>query len=221
MRVLIIEDEERLARSIARALEDSGMSVDVASDGDTGLWRAREMAYDAITLDRMLPGMGGEEVCRTLRSEGCTAPILMLTALTADGDELDGFDAGADDYLRKPFSPGVLVARLHALVRRGQVGPSVLRVGDLELDPRLITCARAGVDIPLTVREFAVLEALVRRSPAVVSKRELLDLVWGFEFEGDPAIVEVYISYLRRKIDRTAEHPLIHTVRGAGYRVGT
>jgi DNA-binding response OmpR family regulator len=219
--VLVIEDEERLARSIARALEDSGMSVDIANDGDTGLWRAREMTYDAITLDRMLPGTSGEAVCRTLRSEGCTAPILMLTALTADGDEMDGFDAGADDYLRKPFSPGVLVARLHALARRGPVGPSVLRVEDLELDPRRIACSRGGVDIALTVREFAVLEALVRRSPAVVSKRELLDLVWGFEFEGDPAIVEVYISYLRRKIDRTAEQPLIHTVRGAGYRVGT
>jgi DNA-binding response OmpR family regulator len=218
--VLVIEDEERLARSIARALEDSGMTVDVAPDGGTGLWRAREMTYDAITLDRMLPGLDGEAVCRTLRAEGCATPILMLTALTADDDELDGFDAGADDYLRKPFSPGVLIARLHALTRRGSIGTSVLRVGDLELDPRQIVCTRAGTGIALTAREFAVLEALVRRSPAVVSKRELLDLVWGFEFEGDPAIVEVYISYLRRKVDRGAGHPLIHTVRGAGYRVG-
>lgn len=220
MRVLVIEDEERLARSIARALQDSGMSVDIAADGRTGLWRAREMPYDAITLDRMLPDIAGEELCRTLRSEGCSTPILMLTALTTEGEELDGFDAGADDYLRKPFSPAVLVARLRSLSRRGPVSPSVLHVDDLAVDPRLMTCTRAGTDIALTAREFAVLEALVRRSPAVVSKRELLDLVWGFEFDGDPAIVEVYISYLRRKIDRGADRSLIHTLRGAGYRVG-
>ncbi len=220
MRVLVIEDEERLARSIARALQDSGMSVDIAADGRTGLWRAREMPYDAITLDRMLPDIAGEELCRTLRSEGCSTPILMLTALTTEGEELDGFDAGADDYLRKPFSPAVLVARLRSLSRRGPVSPSVLHVDDLAVDPRLMTCTRAGTDIALTAREFAVLEALVRRSPAVVSKRELLDLVWGFEFDGDPAIVEVYISYLRRKVDRGADRSLIHTLRGAGYRVG-
>lgn len=220
MRVLVIEDEERLARSIARALQDAGMSVDVATDGETGLWRAREMPYDAITLDRMLPDIAGAEVCRMLRSEGCATPILMLTALTTEGDEVDGFDAGADDYLRKPFSPAVLVARLRSLSRRGPVSSSVLLVDDLAVDPRLMTCTRGGTEIALTAREFAVLEALVRRSPAVVSKRELLDLVWGFEFEGDPAIVEVYISYLRRKIDRHADRPLIHTLRGAGYRVG-
>lgn len=220
MRVLVIEDEDRLARSIARALQDSGMSVDIAADGRTGLWRAREMPYDAITLDRMLPDIGGAELCRTLRSEGCSTPILMLTALTAEGEELDGFDAGADDYLRKPFSPAVLVARLRSLTRRGPLGAAVLSVDDLAVDPRLMTCTRGGNDIALTAREFAVLEALVRRSPAVVSKRELLDLVWGFEFDGDPAIVEVYISYLRRKIDRGADRPLIHTVRGAGYKVG-
>lgn len=219
MRVLVVEDEERLARSIVRLLTDAGMSVDHAADGNDGLWRARECSYDVLVLDRMLPGLDGATLCRTLRDEADPTPILMLTAMASIDDETDGFDAGADDYLRKPFSPKVLLARVHALSRRGAVAPACLVVGDLELDPQQRTCSRAGSAVELTPREFAVLEALARRSPAVVPKGELLDLVWGFDFEGDPSIVEVYVSYLRRKVDRGYEQPLIHTARGVGYRL--
>jgi DNA-binding response OmpR family regulator len=216
--VLVVEDDEALAESIARALRD-GFAVDVEHDGLAGLWRATEMTYDVIILDVMLPGMKGGEVCRTLRSRGVQTPVLMLTALVHDDDEHGGFDAGADDYVRKPFSPRLLVARAHALARRGASTPPVVTVGGLSLDPRRRTCSRDGEPVALTSREFAVLEALLRRSPTVVSKRELLDLVWGFDFEGDPSIVEVYVSYIRRKIDKGRPASTISTVRGAGYRV--
>ncbi len=219
MRVLVVEDDEALAESIARALRDGGFDVDVEHDGLAGLWRATEMTYDVIVLDLMLPGMKGGEVCRNLRTRGVQTPVLMLTALGRDDDERDGFDAGADDYVRKPFQPHLLVARAHALARRGASAPSVVTVGGLSLDPRRRACARDGEPLALTPREFAVLEALLRRSPAVVSRRELLDLVWGFDFDGDPSIVEVYISYLRRKVDRPGGASVISTVRGAGYRV--
>lgn len=219
MRALVVEDDEALAESVARALGSGGFVVDIEHDGPAGLWRATEMTYDVIVLDLMLPGMHGGEVCRALRCRGVQTPVMMLTALVHDDDESDGFDAGADDYVRKPFRPHLLVARAHALARRGAPSPSVMTVGGLSLDPRRRTCARDGEPLALTPREYAVLEALLRRSPAVVSKRELLDLVWGFDFEGDPSIVEVYISYLRRKIDRPGDASMISTVRGAGYRV--
>ena len=219
MRVLVVDDDEALAESIARALRDGGFVVDVENDGPGGLWRATEMTYDVIILDVMLPRMKGGEVCRALRSRGVQTPVLMLTALVHDDDETDGFDAGTDDYVRKPFRPALLVARAHALARRGASAPEVVTVGGLSLDPRRRTCSRQGEPVALTSREFAVLEALVRRSPSVVSKRELLDLVWGFDFEGDPAIVEVYVSYIRRKIDTGRSVSTISTVRGVGYRV--
>lgn len=220
MRVLLVEDETRLAASIARGLEAESMSVDIASTGLDGLWRAREGNYDVVVLDIMLPEMNGYEVCRTLRSEEIWTPILMLTAKDGEYDEADAFELGADDYLRKPFSHVVLVARLRSLTRRAvSARPTNLRVGDLDLDPSTMACARDGVPIDLTPREFSLLEALMRRSPDVVPKDELLGLVWGMDFEGDPNIIEVYIGYLRRKIDRPFDAASLRTVRGAGYQL--
>lgn len=168
----------------------------------------------------MLPGMNGYEVCRTLRAEDDWTPILMLTAKDGEYDEAEGLELGADDYLRKPFSLMVLVARLRALVRRGQAAPSLVRqVGDLVLDPGTRSCRRGGDPIELTPREFAVLEVLMRRAPDVVAKHELIDEVWGIDFDGDPNIVEVYVGYLRRKIDRPFSVATLRTVRGVGYQV--
>ncbi|MFQ5556809.1 MAG: response regulator transcription factor [Acidimicrobiales bacterium] len=220
MRILVVDDEQRLARYLARGLEAEGFGVDVVHDGVDGLWRAREGAYAAIVLDIMLPGMNGYEVCRTLRAEDDWTPILMLTAKDGEYDEAEGLELGADDYLRKPFSLMVLVARLRALVRRGQAAPSLVRqVGDLVLDPGTRSCRRGGDPIELTPREFAVLEVLMRRAPDVVAKHELIDEVWGIDFDGDPNIVEVYVGYLRRKIDRPFSVATLRTVRGVGYQV--
>lgn len=220
MRVLLVEDETTLADSVQRGLHAEGMAVDHVADGLDGLWRAREGAYDAIVLDIMLPGMNGYEVCRTLRTEGVWTPILMLTAKDGEYDEADAFELGADDYLRKPFSHVVLVARLRSLVRRTRPerAPN-LTVDDLIVDPTAMTCTRAGTSIDLTPREFSVLAALLRRAPDVVGKQDLLDAVWGMDFEGDPNIVEVYIGYLRRKIDRPFGTETVRTVRGVGYQV--
>ncbi len=220
MRVLVVEDDDRLADVIVRCLHDAGFITDVADNGVDALWRAQEGTYDAITLDLMLPGKNGYEVCRELRAADVWTPVLMLTAKAGDHDEAEGFEFGADDYLRKPFSPMVLVARLNRLIVRGASAPHALCVADLALEPRTRRCSRGGDEVRLTTREFAVLEALVLRSPEVVSKPELLDVVWGMDFTGDPNIVEVYIGYLRRKVDAGERPPLIHTVRGAGYRVG-
>ena len=220
MRILVVEDEQRLAAAVQHGLEAEGFSVDAVHDGLDGLWRAREGRYEAMVLDILLPGMNGYEVCRTLRSEDNWVPILMLTAKEGEYDEADAFDLGADDYLRKPFSLVVLVARLRTLMRRGQAQPSLaLEVGDLRLDPRTRRCSRGDTDIELTPRELAVLHALMSRSPEVVPKQELLHAVWGFDFDGDPNIVEVYIGYLRRKIDRPFGTDSIRTVRGVGYQV--
>ena len=219
MRILVVDDEERLADSISRGLEAEGFSVDVVHSGVDALWRAREGSYAAIVLDIMLPGMNGYEVCRTLRREENWVPILMLTAKDGEYDEAEGLELGADDYLRKPFSHVVLTARLRALARRRQGSPAlVLQVGDLSLDPGTRRCQRQGTEIQLTPREFSVLEALLHRSPDVVPKHELLDEVWGIDFEGDPNIVEVYIGYLRRKVDRPFSTSSIRTVRGVGYQ---
>jgi DNA-binding response OmpR family regulator len=192
----------------------------VAADGTTGLWRAREEPYDAIVLDIMLPGLNGYRVCRTLRDEGVWTPILMLTAKAGEWDEVEALDTGADDYLTKPFSHAVLVARLRALLRRGaNERPAVLTAGDLRMDPATRRAWRGEEEIELTARELALLEFLMRRRGDVVAKREILDHVWDVDFEGDPNIVEVYVRRLRNKLDRPFGRAAIETVRGAGYRL--
>ncbi len=220
MRVLVVEDEKKLAASIRRGLEADGFAVDVALTGDDGLWMAREHDYDAVVLDIMLPGMNGYKVCETLREEGNWTPILILTAKDGDLDEAEALDTGADDFLRKPFSHVVLVARLRALLRRGaKERPVELRVDDLVVDPNQRRCWRGDTEIELTAREFSVLEYLTRNAGSVVSKQEILDHVWDYDFEGDPNIVEVYVRHLRRKIDEPFDRSSIQTARGAGYRL--
>lgn len=220
MRILVVDDDVALAESIGRGLERDEFDVDVVHSGSDGLWRAREGSYAAIVLDIMLPGMNGYEICRTLRAEDNWTPILLLTAKGGEYDEAEGLELGADDYLRKPFSPLVLTARVRSLVRRGAARPSmVLRAGDLVLDPATRRCLRGDTEIPLTRRELGVLAALMSRSPDVVTKQDVLDEVWGLDFDGDPNIVEVYIGYLRRKVDRPFATTSIVTVRGHGYRV--
>lgn len=217
MRLLIVEDEKRLALSLAKGLMAEGFAVDVVHDGVDGLHRASEGTYDLVILDIMLPGMNGYRVCATLRAAGHDVPILMLTAKDGEYDEAEGLDTGADDYLTKPFSYVVLVARVKALLRRrGPSGASpVHQVGDLKLDTAARRVFLRDDEVSLTAKEFAVLEQLVVRAGEVVSKGDMLDHVWDFAYEGDPNIVEVYISTLRRKLG--AE--IIKTVRGAGYRL--
>ncbi|HEY2666535.1 MAG TPA: response regulator transcription factor [Actinomycetota bacterium] len=220
MRVLVVEDEKRLAATLKRGLSSEGFAVDVALDGPQGLWMAREHLYDAVVLDIMLPGVNGYKICSTLRDEGRWMPILMLTAKDGEYDEAEALDTGADDFLSKPFSFVVLVARLRAMVRRGvRPRPSVLVAGDLRLDPATRSCSRDGVDIALTPREFSLLEYLLRRAGEAVRKTELLEHVWDYDFDGDPNIVEVYVGYLRRKIDVPFCRHALETVRGAGYRL--
>jgi len=221
MKILLIEDDRKLSASVRRGLEAEGFTVDAAFDGDDGFWMATEGGYDAIVLDIMLPGRNGFRVCADLRASEDWTPILMLTAKDGDLDETEGLETGADDYLTKPFSYPVLLARLHALLRRAaERSPAPLVVGDLRIDPRSRRAARADQPIELTAREFDVLEFLVRRSGDVLSKQDILTGVWEFAFDGDPNIVEVYVARLRRKVDDPFESPLIATVRGAGYRIG-
>ncbi|MCX4723708.1 response regulator transcription factor [Streptomyces sp. NPDC090052] len=217
MRLLIVEDEKRLAVSLARGLTAEGYAVDVAHDGLEGLHLASEGPYDLVVLDIMLPGMNGYRVCAALRAAGHDVPILMLTAKDGEYDEAEGLDTGADDYLTKPFSYVVLVARIRALLRRRAAGrPSpVLTAGSLTVDTATHRVHRAGAEVTLTAKEFAVLEQLVVRQGEVVGKPEILEHVWDFAYEGDPNIVEVYVSALRRKLGAD----LIQTVRGAGYRL--
>ncbi|MGP3917389.1 response regulator transcription factor [Nonomuraea sp. 10N515B] len=220
MRVLLVEDEERLADLIKGGLAGEGFAVDVAHDGRDGLWMATENAYDVIVLDVMVPRMNGYAVCSRLREAGDWTPIMMLTAKDGVYDEAEALDNGADDYLAKPFSYVVLLARLRALVRRGgRERPVSITVGDLVIDPAGLRCRRADVEIGLTPKEFAVLHALARRPGEVVSKSELLAQAWDFSYDGDPNIVEVYISALRRKIDVPFGRTTLMTVRGAGYRL--
>jgi two-component system OmpR family response regulator len=220
VRVLVVEDETGLAEALERGLTASGFTVEVTHDGLDGLWRARERNYGAIVLDLLLPGMNGFEICRTLRAEGVWTPILILTAKDGEYDEAEALDTGADDFLAKPFSFVVLVSRLRALQRRGTAPrPPVLEVGDLVLDPASRECRRDGTPIVLTAREFDLLEALARRPGAVRSKVDLLDSVWGSDFEGDSNVVEVYVGYLRRKIDAPFGRRSLQTVRGMGYRM--
>ena len=220
MRVLVVEDEITMVESLRRGLEAEGFAVDTATDGQDGLWHAREFPYDAIVLDIMLPGVNGYEICRTLRREENWTPILMLTAKQGELDEAEGLELGADDYLTKPFSFVVLVARLRALLRRS-TGERVASytAGDLVLDPGERTVTRGGDRVEVTSREFAVLEQLIRTPGQVVSKQEIVDKVWDLNFDGDLNIVEVYVRSLRKKIDEPFGRRSIETVRGAGYRL--
>lgn len=220
MRLLVVEDEKAIAAGLRAGLEAEGFTVDVATDGVDGLWMATEHTYDAIVLDLMLPGMDGHRVCHRLREARVWTPVLVLTARDDEQDEVGALDIGADDYLTKPFSYAVLLARLRSLMRRGGTErPPVLEAGDLRLDPATKQVWRADVEVVLTSRELAVLELLLRRGGQVVSKRQVLDHVWGEDFEGDPNIVEVYVRHLRNKLDRPFGSSTIHTVRGAGYRL--
>lgn len=220
MRVLVVEDEKKVAAAVRRGLEAEGFAVDVALTGTDGLWMATENPYDAIVLDIMLPGMNGFQICERIRDAGIWTPILMLTAKDGEYDQAEALDTGADDYLTKPFSFVVLLARLRALMRRsGRSERVVHQAGDLSLDPATHRCTRGDVDVTLTAREFAVLEFLIRRRGEVVSKAEILDNVWDFAFDGDPNIVEVYVRHLRTKIDEPFGRQAIHTIRGAGYRL--
>ena len=222
MRVLVVDDEKRLALSLRVGLEAEGFAVDVAHDGTDGLWMARENTYDAIVLDLMLPGINGYKVCETLRAERNWTPILMLTAKDGEWDQVEGLDTGADDYLTKPFSFPILVARLRAVARRGaRERPTQIEVGDLRLDPAARRVWRGDVELELTAREFSLLAFLARHVGDVVSKRQILEAVWDVDFEGDPNIVEVYVRHLRNKIDRPFGREAIQTLRGAGYRLGS
>ncbi|MFG1667462.1 response regulator transcription factor [Streptomyces sp. Y7] len=219
-RLLIVEDEKRLALSLAKGLAAEGYAVDVVHDGREGLYRASEGSYDLVILDIMLPGMNGYRVCAALRAAGHEVPILMLTAKDGEYDEAEGLDTGADDYLTKPFSYVVLVARVKALLRRGGQGAGASPVhvhGDLKVDTAARRVFLGEAEVTLTTKEFAVLEQLVTRAGEVVSKAGILEHVWDFAYEGDPNIVEVYVSTLRRKL----RPGLIRTVRGAGYRLET
>jgi DNA-binding response OmpR family regulator len=220
VRVLIVEDETKVAAAVRRGLEAEGFAVDLALTGTDGLWMATENSYDVIVLDILLPGMNGYEVCRRHRERGNWTPILMLTAKSGEYDQAEALDTGADDYLTKPFSFVVLLARLRALLRRsGRSEPVVYAAGDVSLDPITHRCRRGEIEVVLTAREFSVLEFLMRRTGEVVTKAEILDNVWDFAFEGDPNIVEVYIRRLRRKLDEPFGRCLIQTIRGVGYRL--
>jgi DNA-binding response OmpR family regulator len=220
MRILVVDDEVRLATGLARTLRQEGFAVDVAHDGEQALWLAVEHPYDAIVLDIMLPKLNGFVVCRRIRDAGVQTPILMLTAKDGEHDVAEALDTGADDHLAKPFSLVVLLARIRALLRRGAAErPPVLEVGDLRLDPAAHTCARDGHAIKLTSKEFAVLEYLMRHAGAAVSKGELLAHAWDVNFDGDPNVVEVHLSGVRRKIDAPFEVVSIETIHGVGYRM--
>lgn len=220
MRILVVDDEARLAEGLRRGLEAEGFAVDVAATGPDGLWMAREQQYAVILLDIMLPGMSGYRVCELLRAEQNWTPVLMLTAKDGEWDQVEALDTGADDYLSKPFSFAVLVARVRALIRRGTVDrPLILQAGDVRLDPGARQLWRGETAIELTAREFSVLEMLMQRPGDVLSKKQILDGVWDFDFDGDPNIVEVYVRHLRNKLDRPFGRDGIQTLRGAGYRM--
>jgi two-component system OmpR family response regulator len=220
MHILLVEDELKMARALRRGLEQEGHSVDSTTDGDDALSRGVEFEYDAIVLDVMLPGRDGFSICRELRARDRWAPVLMLTARDAVEDRIRGLDAGADDYLVKPFAFGELLARLRALVRRGvSERPAVLTVGDVELDPAAHTVTRGGSLVDLSVREFSLLEFLMRHAGEVVSRTRILEQVWDVNYDSFSNVVDVYVGYLRRKLEQPFGRPFIRTVRGVGYVV--
>ncbi len=220
MRILVVEDERKMAALIGRGLREEGMAVDVADRGEDALYRAAATEYDAIVLDVMLPGIDGFETCRRLRDDGVWSPVLMLTARDAVSDRVEGLDQGADDYLLKPFSFAELLARLRALGRRGPVErPVMLEVGDLRLDPATRQAWRGDVEISLSAKEFSLLEVFMRRPGQVLSRFQLLEHAWDYEYENRSNVVDVYIRYLREKVDRPFGADSIETVRGAGYRL--
>lgn len=218
MRVLVVEDDTKLASVLRQGLKEQGFAVDIAQDGATGLKLALTTDYDAVLLDLMLPGQDGLEVLRELRRQGRVVPVLILTARSTVDDRVLGLDLGADDYLSKPFDLKELFARLRAITRRPQVEPqTTLRVADLELDPARREVRRSGTKIELTTKEFTLLEYLMRKKGMVVTRAMILDHVWDMDYHGGSNLVEVYINYLRRKIDQDFKPKLIHTIRGAGY----
>jgi DNA-binding response OmpR family regulator len=222
VKLLLIEDDTRTAAALRRGLEGEGFTVEIATNGTDGLWLAREGSYDALVVDLMLPGTNGFAICTALREEGNWTPILVLTAMNDEYDQTEALDTGADDYLAKPFSFPVLLARLRALARRtASTSPAPVRAGDLRIDPGQRRTWRGEEEIPLTARQFDVLEFLIRRAGQVLSKYEILTGVWEHDFDGDPNIVEVYVRRLRARIDEPYHRHSIETVRGAGYRLAT
>ena len=220
MRALVVEDEVKMAALIRRGLVEEGYAADVARTGEEALWMARATPYDAIVLDLMLPGRDGREVCRELRESGVWSPILMLTARDGVEDRANGLDSGADDYLTKPFSFAELLARLRALARRGvHERPTVLQVGSLRLDPATRRAWRGDTEIELSAKEFALLETFMRRAGEVLTRLELLEHAWDYGYDNRSNVVDVYVRYLREKIDRPFGLDAIETVRGAGYRL--
>jgi two-component system, OmpR family, response regulator len=220
MRILVVDDDTHVAGAVRRGLEGEGYAVDVAYDGTEAHWLATENPYDVMVLDSMLPGMSGDAVCAALRQAGVWTPILMLTAKTGETEEARALDAGADDFLSKPFSYVVLLARLRALLRRGRTErPQVLRAGDLSLDPATHRVLRGDAEVELSPRQFALLEYFLRHPDEVLPKARILEHVWDFAFEGDPNIVEVYVRQLRLRIDEPFGRQALRTVRGAGYRL--
>ncbi len=220
MRVLVVEDEPKMAGLVKRGLEEEGIAVDVADRGEDAVWMASSTEYDVVVLDVMLPGLDGFEVCRRLRADEVWTPVLMLTARDAIEDRVAGLDGGADDYLVKPFAFDELLARLRALARRGSAErPAVLEVGDLRLDPATRRATRGDVEIALSQKEFALLETLMRRPGRVLSRLQLLEHAWDDTYENRSNVIDVYIRYLREKIDRPFGADTIETVRGAGYRL--
>ena len=220
MRVLVVEDETRMARLVKRGLEEEGHAVDVAGDGPEGLWLATENRYAAVVLDVMLPGFDGFEVCRRLRAAGVWAPVLMLTARDAVGDRVRGLDAGADDYLVKPFSLLELAARLRALARRDErARPVVLAVGDLRLDPAGKRAWRGGAELRLSPKEFSLLELFLRHPGVVLTRSQILDAAWDLAYDGSSNVVDQYVTYLRKKVDVPFGRHDLETVRGMGYRL--
>jgi two-component system, OmpR family, response regulator len=220
MRILVVEDDPKMAGLLRRGLQEDGHAADVAGVGDDALWMARAVEYDAIVLDLLLPGLDGVEVCRRLRESGVWSPVLMLTARDAVEDRVAGLDAGADDYLPKPFSFSELLARLRALVRRGSPErPTVLEVGDLRLDPARRQVWRGDTEIQVSAKEFALLEAFMRRPGDVLSRDHLLEHAWDYGYENRSNVIDVYVRYLREKIDRPFGRRSLETVRGMGYRL--
>ncbi len=222
MRILIVEDEVKLAALIRRGLREEGLLADVAIKGEDALWMAGSSEYDVIVLDVMLPGIDGLETCRRLRADGVRTPILMLTARGELGDRIEGLNVGADDYLAKPFAFGELIARLHALSRRGEIErPPVLEVDDLRLDPITHRVWRSGHEIELSAKEFLLLATLMRHPGRAMSRQQLIDHAWDSEYEAHSNVVDVYVGYLREKVDRPYRRRNIETVRGVGYRLVT